>query len=78
MDADHISAFHYHYPGSFIRNWKDSIKRILTILPGVLPQPVGHFLRNEYNLLFFSAYRVLILISLHFMQKYFYRENTKS
>ena len=22
INADHISCFHYHYPGSFIRNWK--------------------------------------------------------
>jgi hypothetical protein len=55
INADHISSFHYHYPGSFICDWKNSIIRILAILPGVLPEPVGHFLGNKYNLLLFAA-----------------------
>jgi len=55
MNADHPAGFWYHYPGCFVRNWKDPIVGVLAFLPGIFPQPVGHFLGNKYNLLFFSA-----------------------
>ena len=57
MNPDHPASFWHHYPGCFVRNWEDPIIGVLAFLPGIFPQPVGHFLGNKFNLLFFSALR---------------------
>ena len=59
LDADKLPGFGNDDPCAFIRNREIPILRTFTNLKGILSEPVGHLLGDEYDFVLSAALGLL-------------------